>query len=209
VIITSGLLRAIQDRGFDKVSDMRVTSRVLPATQYVAGFGFGAGSIIGSTSQPILFPEIHFYTNEDWAVVHGLADGRGVPIVLMDHYGRGELYVLAVPESMNALYRLPTAVLNDIRESLAPGLRVRLEGPAKVSLFLYDNGSFVVESFLDHPAAVRITGAFGRIQNISSGTTLTGEPLRTFGFGRPGAARQFGFEIQVEPHSLVAFREQP
>ncbi len=209
VIITSGLLRAIQDHGFDQVSDMRVTGKVLPATQYVTGFGFGGGTIAGSTLQPVLFPEVHFFTNEDWAVVRGLADGRGVPILLMDHYGKGELYVLVVPESMNALYRLPSPVLDALRRLIQPGSPIRLDGPAKVSLFTYGNGSFVVQSFLDHPVAVRITGGFGHIQNIATGTTLAGEALPSFGFGRPGSARQYGFELQVEPHSFVAFREQP
>jgi hypothetical protein len=209
VIITSGLLRALQDRGIEQVSDMRVTSNVLAATSYVTGFGFGGGSVIGA-SKPILFPEIHFYTNEDWAVVHGLANGRNVPLVLMDHYGEGELYVLTVPESMNDFYRLPPRVLDAIRRYLEPGLPVKLDGPAQVSLFDYDNGTFVAESFLDHPAAVRITSGSSHIKNLMTGTTLAGEPLPTFGFGRrPGAARQYAFELQIEPHSFVAFREQP
>ena len=73
VIITSGLLRAIQDKGFDQVTDMRVTHEVVPATEYVEGFGFGAGTVLGH-SKPILFPLIHFYTNEEWAVLRGIAN---------------------------------------------------------------------------------------------------------------------------------------
>ena len=216
VIITSGLLRAIQDRGMDQITDMRVTPNVMAATEYVEGFGFGGGTLLG-TSDPILFPEIHFYTNEDWAVVRGLANGRGVPLVLMDHYSKGELYVLTIPESMYDLYRLPTGVLDAIRRYLAPELPVRLEGPAKVSLFEYSNGTFVVESFLDEPAAVRVIGKFGHLQNLATGVTLNGEPLEPTGMARffprpPGAApeaRAYGFDMQIEPHSFVAFREQP
>jgi hypothetical protein len=215
VIITSGLLRAIQDRGMDQITDMRVTPNVMATTEYVEGFGFGGGTILG-TSDPILFPEIHFYTNEDWAVVRGLANGRGVPLVLMDHYSKGELYVLTIPESMYDLYRLPTGVLDAIRRYLAPELPVRLEGPAKVSLFEYSNGTFVVESFFDEPAAVRVIGKFGRLQNLATGVTLNGEPLEPTGmarfFRRPGTAGEalpYGFEMRIEPHSFVAFREQP
>jgi hypothetical protein len=215
VIITSGLLRAIQDRGMDQITDMRVTDNVMAATEYVEGFGFGGGTILG-TSHPILFPEIHFYTNEDWAVVRGLANGRGVPLVLMDRYSKGELYVLTVPESMYDFYRLPAAVLDAIRRYLAPELPVRLEGPAKVSLFEYSNGTFVVESFLDEPVAVRVICKFGHVQNLTTGVTLAGEPAEPTGmarfFRRPGTAgeaRPYGFEMRIEPHSFVAFREQP
>jgi hypothetical protein len=216
VIITSGLLRSLQDRGMDQITDMRVTGHVLAATSYLEGPGFGAGTDIGA-STPILFPEIHFYTNEDWAVLRGLADGRGVPLLLVDHYGKGDLYVLAVPESMNDLYRLPSGVLDALRRSLGLELPVRLEGPAKVSLFEYNNGAFVVESYLDHPAATRITGNFGHLENLMTGVRLTGDPLAPAGWAmfrpRPGqttpVARLYGYELQIEPHSLVAFRGQP
>jgi hypothetical protein len=216
VVITSGLLSTLQDRGMDQITDMRATGRVLAATSYVEGSGFGAGAEVG-TSSPILFPEIHFYTNEDWAVVRGLANGRGVPLLLVDHYGKGELYVLTVPESMYDFYRLPSGVLDAIRRYLGPELPVRLEGPAIVSLFEYNNGTFVVESYLDHPVEVRITGGFGHMENLMTGVTLTGDPLAPAGWTlfrpRPSettqVARQYGYELQIEPHSFLAFRERP
>jgi hypothetical protein len=216
VVITSGLLRAIQDKGMDQITDMRVTDNVLAATEYVTGAGFGEGTVVG-TSQPILFPEIHFYTNEDWAVVRGLDNDRGVPILLMDHYGKGELYVLAVPEEMNDLYSLPPRALDAIRRYLSPGLPVRLEGPANVSLFAYNNGTFVVESFLDQPVTVRVIAGSGHLENLTTGVTSSGDPVTPaggfFAFPpRPGTTpppTQYGYELQVQPHSFVAFRAQP
>jgi hypothetical protein len=216
VVITSGLLRALRGKGLDQITDMRVTSEVAATTEYVSGFGFGAGSIIGM-SRPILFPKIHFYTNEDWAVVRGLAEDDGVPLLLMDHYGKGELYVLAVPGEMNDFYSLPQRVLDAIRGYLTPDLPVRLEGPAQVSLFEYDNGTFVVESFLDHPVAVRVIGGFAHLENLATGATSGGDPLPSGGgpflpAPPPGASnvpRQYGYELQIEPHSFVVFREQP
>jgi hypothetical protein len=211
VVITSGLLNALQDQGMNQITQMRVTGHVLAATSYVAGSGFGGGAELGTTS-PILLPEIHIYTNDDWAVVRGLANGRGVPLLVADHYGEGMLYVLAVPESMNDLYRLPTAALDAIRRYLGVGLPVSLEGPAKVSLFEYDNGTFVVESYLDHPVSVRVTAGLGHIENVVTGVTLGGEPLAAAGgAGSEGtqAARLYGYELQIEPHSFVAFRERP
>jgi hypothetical protein len=86
----------------------------------VEGFGFGSGAVIGNLS-PILFPEILFYTNEDWVVVRGLANGRGVPLVLTDRYGKGDLHVLAVPESMYDFYQLPSGALDAMRRDLGRG----------------------------------------------------------------------------------------
>ncbi|MEJ2010028.1 MAG: hypothetical protein P8Z30_18045 [Acidobacteriota bacterium] len=215
VIITSGLLRAIQNEGMDQITDMRVTRNVLAANSYVAGFGAGAGTEVGGTQRSILFPEVHFYTNEDWAVVRGLADGHGVPLLLMDRYGKGTLYVWTVPENMNDLYRLPASVLNSLRRYFDVGLPVKMNGPAKVSLFEYNNGTFVVESFLDHPSTVRITGSFSQIQNVMTGTALSGDPIPVPGaMFRPRSSgnhvpRNYGYELRIEPHSFVAFREKP
>jgi hypothetical protein len=200
VIITSGLLRAIQNKGFDQVTDMRVTRNVVPATEYVEGFGFGAGTVLGR-SKPVLFPLIHFYTNEEWAVLRGIDQQAGVPLLLMDHYGKGELYVLAVPEEMNDFYSLPAPLLNALRGYLTPDLPVRLEGPSQVSLFEYGNGTFVVESYLDHAAAIRVVGGFAHLSNLTTGARSAGEPA-----GAAGARRQFGYELQIEPHSFAAFR---
>ncbi|MGA9368110.1 MAG: hypothetical protein WBV35_11670, partial [Steroidobacteraceae bacterium] len=197
VIITSGLLRAIQDKGFDQVTDMRVTHDIVPATEYVEGFGFGAGTVLGH-SKPTLFPLIHFYTNEEWAVLRGVSSQAGVPLLLMDHYGKGELYVLTVPQEMNDLYSLPAPVLNALRRYLTPDLPVRLEGPSQVSLFEYGNGTWVVESYLDHSTPVRLIGSFSHVTNLTTGAGSDGEPV---------GQQQYGYELQVEPHSMVGFRE--
>ena len=213
VIITSGLLRALQDQGLNQITDMRLTGQVLAATSYVSGFGSGPGSELVGSERPILFPEVHFYTNEDWAVVRGMADGRGVPLLLTDKYGPGMLYVWTLPENLNDLYRLPASVLEALRRYLAAGLPLRLEAPARVSLFAYDNDTFVIESFLDQPVAVRVSGGFGHIQNLATKVALNGDPvaMRSFAPLRPGAAqppRQYAFDLRIEPHSFVAFRGQ-
>ena len=213
VVITSGLLRALEDQGMNQITDMRLTGNVLAATSYVAGFGSGAGSELAGSQNAILFPEVHFYTNEDWAVVRGLAAGRGVPLLLMDKYGEGTLYVWTLPENLNDLYRLPSGVLDALRRYLAPGLPLRLAAPAKVSLFSYDNDTFVVESYLDQPVAARITGSFGHIQNLMTGVALTGDPVATRSFAprrsqTAQAPSQYAFDLQIEPHSFVAFRGQ-
>ena len=207
IIITSGLLRALQRRGFSEITDMRVTHRIVAPTRYVEGFGFGAGTMLG-TSRPILFPLIHFATNEDWAVVRGLDADGGVPLLLMDHYGKGELYVLDVPEEQNDLASLPTAVLDALRGFIASELPVRLAGPAGVSLFEYDNGTFVLESYRNHPVAVRLIGRFARIETLTRGVVLDGDPrgvAAPFASTQPRAAR-YGYEVRIEPHSFIGFR---
>ena len=66
-------------------------------------------------------------------MLRGIATQGGVPLLLMDHYGKGELYVITVPEEMNDLDSLPAPVLNALRRYLTrigPSGR----GPSQVSL---------------------------------------------------------------------------
>jgi hypothetical protein len=204
IIITSGLLRALQNHGFDALDDMRVTRSVMAVDSYYAGFGAGAGKHLPGAGAPILFPAVRFDTNEDWAVVRGLAQGRSAPLLLMDRYGKGELYVWTMPENLNDLYRLPPAVLNALRRYLCAGLPVRLSGPAKVSLFEYGNGTFVVESFRSRPVDIGLHGAFARLQPLSNGKWAGGKTLR--GVATTGGG--YRYRLTVPAHSFLAFRER-
>ena len=72
---------------------------------------------------------------------------RRVPDLLEAAYSKGTLYVLTVPDNFGDLYKLPAETLTRLKEVLAKDLFVRVEAPAQVSLFAYDNDSFIVESF--------------------------------------------------------------
>jgi hypothetical protein len=154
------------------------------------------------------FPEIGFMTNDAWPVVRGTANGRGAPIVLMDHYSKGTFYVLTIPENFNDLYLLPQPVLAQIRRYVMGDFPVSIDAPGKVSLMAYDNGSFVVESYRDEPVKVTVTatGTLAHIRNLSSGAAIDGTPVAQWR-GRPSTPRTT-FQIEVQPHSFVAFAEE-
>ena len=61
------------------------------------------------------------------------------------------MYVLTVPQAQGDLYAYPQPVLNTIRQLLGRELFVRLDAPSRVSLFVYDNDKFIVESFQETP----------------------------------------------------------
>ncbi|MGO8765585.1 MAG: hypothetical protein ACLQSR_10705, partial [Limisphaerales bacterium] len=85
VIITSGLLRALQDRGIEDVAEIRWTDRKFLARQYAGGFGAGNFSTLdGKTNADVLFPEIDFLTNDSWSLVRAEANGNGFPLLLMN-----------------------------------------------------------------------------------------------------------------------------
>ncbi len=213
VIVTSGLLKAIQDKGFEKIAEITNTGNVLNIQKYWGGSGAGAGADLGNTKE-ILVPEISFMTNDAWPVVRGTANGRGAPLLVQDHFSHGTLYVLTIPENANDLYSLPQSVLTSMRQYLLRGFPVQIDAPSQVSLFAYDNQSFVTESFLDAPAKVKVTvlGSFTRLRNVATGEVVEATPEEAapqFPWMRP---RPIGphsqFQIEVAPHSFAAFVEE-
>jgi len=210
IVITSGLLRAIQDKGISQIADIHATGNVLKIQDYWGGYGAGAGANLGATSE-VLVPEIAFQTNDAWPIVRGTANGRGAPLLIMDRYSKGILYVLTIPENANDLYSLPQPVLTAIRHYLLGTFPVQIDAPSKVSLFAYDNKRFVVESYLDSPVEVRITvpGADVKLRRIGSGEVINGVNSAP---AAPHSKRiespQTNFKVQVAPHSFVAFAEE-
>lgn len=181
------------------------------STGYVAG---NATSLQDPAIKDILYPEITFFTNEAWSLVRAEADGNAFPLLLMDRYAKGILYVqallyvLTIPDNFNELYALPPEVTTALKNYLMRGFPMRFDGPAKVALFAYDNHTFIVESYLDSPAdvTVSVAGDFGHLKNIVTGESLEGrKPLRPHWSRDNGDVPRFSFNVHLLPHSYEVF----
>ncbi len=177
---------------------------------YSAGVRGPAGG--GENNAGVLIPEIDYFTNDAMPVVSADASGNSFPILLADHYSKGTIFVLTIPDNFNDLYSYPPSVVSALKEAVLGDFPVRMEGPNKVSLFAYDNHTFVVESYLDHPATVTvaITDGIARIVNMESGESIAGEAAASRrgpgGRQSTGPARM-NFSITIQPHSYAAFSE--
>jgi hypothetical protein len=153
--------------------------------------------------------------------VRGTANGRGAPLLIMDRYSKGILYVLTIPENPNDLYFLPQPVLTQIKQYLLRGFPVQIDAPGKVSLFAYDNRTFVVESFLDQPAQVTVStlGRAMRLRNLATGELVeSSKPASNASTDTSAAAStarkrlpqppHTEFHIEVAPHSFEAFAQE-
>ena len=158
VIVTSGLLEATQDRGFRDLAEWQATGHVISIDRYFDGFGAGNGRELRESGKtaPVLFPEVRFYTNDSWGIIRGVAAAKGFPMVLMNHYSKGTLYLWTMPENFGDLYNLPQPMITRIKQYLFGNAPVTIDAPDHVALFTYVNGAFVVENFRDDPARVEI-----------------------------------------------------
>jgi len=205
VVITSGLLRALQDKGLQDIVEARCTDRKILAQQYSGGFGAGNfAALDGGTNRDILFPQIDFLTNDAWSLVRAEAGGNAFPLLLMDRYARGVLYLWTLPENFGDLYALPPEVLGAIKNYVLRGFPVRVDGPSQIALFAYDNNTFIVESFLPGETDVKISvpGDFTRLKNLSTGEIIAGQSPKQSVRGRPEAGTAaVGFGVHLPPHS--------
>jgi hypothetical protein len=211
VVITSGLLRALQGRGIEDIVELRYTDRKILAHEFIGGFGSGSGANLGSESSGILLPEIDYLTNDAWPVVRAIANGNGYPLMLMDRYSKGIFYVLTIPDNFADLYRLPPAVTSAIKNYVMRGFPVRMDSSSQVALFAYDNNTFIVESFLPAETDVKVfmAGGFTKLHNLVTGEEITGqEPERPPGFERNPqflGENRLSFNVHLLPHSYAVF----
>jgi hypothetical protein len=200
VMITSGLLRALQGKGIEDIVELECTGKGVVAERFSDFFD------TYHATRPILLPQITYATNDSWEVVTALSQGSGYPLLHRAEYGNGMLYVLTIPDNMGDLYALPPQALAHIRRVLMQDIYVRLEGPSEVCLFVYDNGTFVVHSFLPHTVQLDIVLSDGSDQNGGSGALLdlmSGQTLQ-------GISREDGtsFRVYLWPRSYRVFKRQ-
>ncbi len=208
VVITSGLLRVLQGKGIEDIVELDYTGRKILTRQFRYGF---VGS--ATADAPVLIPHIQYFTNDAWELVGCITDNTGYPVLIQASYGKGLLYVMAVPDDFGDLYKLPPEVLGQIRALLTQDLDVRLDGPSMVSLFTYDNRTVTAESFLPDSVNVGlvIRKPVEKLRDLVSGESLSpsappaGGPVPG-GFGQPGAGNTATFTVSLKPHSYRVFR---
>jgi hypothetical protein len=210
VVITSGLLRALQSRGIEDIAEIRTTERKAIIKNF-------RGQNAVPPDLHILIPEIQYLTNDAWELVSGMAQNDlGYPLLIQAGYSKGSLYVLTIPENFSDLYSFPTQVLTQIRNVLLHNFDVRVESPGDVALFVYDNNTFIVESFLPESVDVRISldAKFSKLRDLVTGEELSAQAAaKSFaggfgGFGGGGGNRRV-CPMQIKPHSYRVFSVVP
>jgi hypothetical protein len=189
VIITTGLVKAIPEK-IASIAEIRCTD----LKAIVNDFGWN-----GKSDKNLLIPQVLYLTNDSWEIVSAgnpLAKGMtGYPVLLRCPFAEGNMYVLTIPDNFADLYEFPDQALNTIRFFMSRDLDVRIEGPSKIGLFVYDNGTFIVESFLDEPTEVTVVLSTPE----SSLTELTGNIVYK--------VQEHKCTFTLDPHTYKVFKK--
>ena len=211
VVITSGLLRALKGRGIEGICETEVTDNKVLSSEFTTGL---FSPVHAHSAAPILFPQVRFLTNDAWGLVSAIEGGTGYPIMLMDKYSKGTLYVWTIPDAAANLYALPQEVTTQIRDTVMSKFFVRADGPSKVALFAYDNNTFVLENYRPDPVEMKVTvdGTYSKLRNLATGEVISSfvpEPARGFFRRSPrDAAPKSHFLVPVLAHSISGFEPE-
>ena len=217
-VVTTGLMEALGDKGLQDIAEIQVGNRRVIAT----GFGGGRrGGPSGATESNlnILMPQIGRFENDNRLSINFETALSGYPMAVTCEYGKGTLSVLAVPDDFADLYRLPQSVLNQIRALLGRDLFVRLDAPDHVSLFTYDNRTFIVQNFRAQPVSARVSvSGASRLVDLQTAKIIAATSDANglgvgFGrgqFGRGGFTEPAGpsFAVPVPAHSFRVFQAE-
>jgi hypothetical protein len=214
VLITSGLLRALQGKGIEEIAELECTGAKVKFKELRGGRGGGANQL----PVEITIPQILYLTNDSWETIGVLTNGTGHPLMVEASYGGhgGTLYVLALPDDPGDLYKLPESLLTRIKGILTRDLFVQLNCPAQVCLFAYDNNTCIVESFLPEPVNVGLAldGRLSKVRDLVSGEVLSSGAGGGRGpGGAPGAGARGGrgavarstYNVEIKPHTFRVF----
>ena len=97
--------------------------------------------------KPVTLPVAEFRNNSTWAVVKASSGEESFALLLRDDYCYSTLWTLSVPDAYPDFYRMPSPVLDRIRQSM-PVRGVWLEGPSRISLFVYDNDRVIIYPYV-------------------------------------------------------------
>ncbi len=201
VVVTSGLFKALQDRGIRDIVELTVTDRKASVQDFLIGW-FG----VHHAESSILIPHIDYLTNDSWEEISGMTGTTGNPLLHSASYANGVLYVLTIPDNFDDLYKLPVDVLARIREVLLRDLYVRVEGPAQVMLLAYNNATFIVQSILPEPVDLRVItdSAIPGLVDLQTGDVVRdAEEMLDW---RKRSTGKHSFAVSLKPHSYRVFR---
>ncbi len=177
VCITSGFLKVMQGKGIEDFTSARYSDKKVYTKDYLVS---GTSSVFNGEyygRNEVMLPILGYMNNSADCLVAARKEDNNFPLLLRNSYANGTIYTLTVPDDYADFYKYPREVLTTLRQYLMSSLGIYMEGGDNVGIFLYDNGTFIVESFLDHNSKIKLHVASGTKKLIDIRTGAEVAPL--------------------------------
>jgi hypothetical protein len=194
VVITSGLYNVLQGKGIEDIVELEYTNKKSLVHK------FYDWKDVYTSENDITIPQIRYATNDTWELLTALDSGVGFPILLRTGYGKGMLYILTIPDNFGELYEFPNEILNRIKKVLMKDLYVYTESGSRVCLFIYDNNTFIIQSFKEHNSDVKIVldEKFNKLVDVLSNKEIIGHKENG----------KMIFDTNILPHSYQVYKAE-
>ncbi|WP_039767183.1 hypothetical protein [Caldicellulosiruptor sp. F32] len=156
VIMTSGFLKAMQRKGIEDLTSVRVTDKKVFTNLFAIKTEVCSFSKYVYGKKEILIPVLEHRTNSSWQEIVAISGENNFPVLMKDFYGRGIIYTLTIPENYSDIYNWPLDVLTEIRKVFMKNFDLYIEAEEKIGIFVYSNDTFIIESFLPYRTKVNI-----------------------------------------------------
>ncbi len=174
-VITSGFLGAAGDELIKAgLTECALTGRKYGVTRYHVT-GDNAGYI--EHRDPILFPELEHGNNSSWSLLNGGDGDLHTSLFLRRTYGKGRLYIMAVPDNAADLYRMPRGAVDVLKRALVSKEHDTYASGRNFSMFTYDDGSMILYRYVKadlRPAHVTLhtITKHGELKDVTRNATV-------------------------------------
>ncbi|WP_416148365.1 permease [Salipaludibacillus sp. HK11] len=200
IFMTSGFIEKMDGHGVDEFTTLKPTGKKYLTKRFaIETAGCTFDDFIDS-SENASFPLFEYSTNATWQTVVGWNGQNNSPIFMYDHYSKGTVFSLIVPDHFTDLWRLPRQVVTKIRETMVESfLDYSLKGPANIGFFPYDNGTFILETFEVSPEkwSIEFSGE-KTLVDLKTGKNLEPDRLTTDGVKQ--------VDIELHPFEYRGFK---
>ncbi len=161
-MVTTGFVAKCLDKGLKRITSIRPVNRHVGISEYMLDGRWHWTCVRGA--KEVTVPVIEFRNNATWAALaKGLKNEESYTLLCEDTYGKGKMMTIAVPESFTDIRELPAEVLTRMRKEFSVN-GIYVEGPSNISIFPYDNDTFVLYNYVtswanDSDVLVHIKGA--------------------------------------------------
>ena len=203
-VITTGFLREAGDELRKAgLTEAKVTGRRYAVTRYHVT-GDAAGYAEHRT--PVLFPEIVHGNNESWSLLNGGDGDLHASLFLRSTYGKGRLYVMAIPDNDSDLYQMPKSAIDVIKRVLCGTDYV---SGRLFSTFTYQDGSMILYRYVkgDNRAdkvTVRTERKVKALVDVQTGWKIPVTEIRHFSYR--GESIEYVAEVVLTPGVLKKYR---
>ena len=154
VYVTTGFMANAPKEQWKELSSSYLTGRKLAVTRYYKTDD-PAGYL--EDCEPVLFADIQHANNSSWSLLNGGCGEYHTTLFLKDTYGKGQMYLINIPENPSDLTRIPKWAMDAVKAVFNYG-GVYVSSP-NVSLFHYDNDTFIAYAHVTgkaHPVHAKI-----------------------------------------------------